>query len=253
MLFRIGQRHGISILRSDDQIGAPLNPLRRLTENTAVSNLQSRWALSYEVDPRAFAPKTREVLGALGYRLIAPRTSRPTTELGYGTDLRLVDAKNHSTTSQVSDAVENGSATPIVLFTNGDGEPAADSRVVATLQTPIEIGSLYPVLQSALEPTPRRTPRADAELPATCTHSNQRFIGAVLSLSEQGCLFRSSDTIPSDQPLQLLFPLPGERMVSLRASMIEQNGGEVGLRFENPTTRSRRAISGYVVDQLVRQ
>ena len=213
-----------------------------------------RWTLSCEVGPRAFAPNTRGALEALGYLLVSPQPSRSTSKTGYGTDLRLVDAvglSTESTPDEILGGAKDRSTAPVILFGRGDARLAADPRIVATVETPASIESLYPALQSALEPTPRQRPRSAAELPAACTGVDQRFVGAVLSLSEGGCLFRSTKAIPVDQPLQLLFPLPGERMVSTRAWVIEQNGGDVALRFENTTTRSRRAIAGYVLNQLV--
>jgi len=214
-----------------------------------------RWTLSCEVGSRAFAPKTRGVLEALGYLLVSSQSDASTSDYGYGTDLRLVDAARHSAKSTPGKLlirdVEDRSTTPIILFGRGAAKLPADPRIVATIEKPANIGLLYPALQNALEPTPRQKPRSAAALPASCTGADQRFVGAVLSLSEGGCLFRSTEAIPADQPLQLLFPLPGERMVSTRAWVVEQIDADVTLRFDNTTTRSRRAIAGFVLDRLV--
>jgi hypothetical protein len=75
-------------------------------------------------------------------------------------------------------------------------------------------------------------------------------MGAVVSLSEKGCLFRTSELLAIDQRLNLLFPLPMGQMVAARARVIGQQGPSVGLIFDDMAPPVREAVAQYVEKRL---
>ena len=71
-----------------------------------------------------------------------------------------------------------------------------------------------------------------------------------LSLSREGCLFRTQEAMPPGLELNLVFPLPLGRMVSTRARVLRQLGDQVAMAFANPPAQSTRAIDEYVESRL---
>jgi hypothetical protein len=122
--------------------------------------------------------------------------------------------------------------------------------VIGCVERPARVDALYPLLQKALEPTPRRSARVATLLPARCTRADRRWAGAVLSLSREGCLFRTLEAMPPGLELNLIFPLPLGRMVSTRARVLRQDGEQVSMAFSHPPAQSSRAISEYVEGRL---
>jgi hypothetical protein len=112
------------------------------------------------------------------------------------------------------------------------------------------VGALSPRLQKAREETPRRSARAPTLLPARCSRADRRWAGALLSLSREGCLFRTLEAMPPGLELNLIFPLPLGRMVSTRARVLRQDGDRVALAFTHPPAQSTRAIDEYVESRL---
>ena len=110
--------------------------------------------------------------------------------------------------------------------------------------------SLYPLLQKALEDTPRRAARTPSQLPGRCTFADRRWTGAITSLSKDGCLFRTNNRMSPNTELNLVFPLPRGQMISTRARVIEKRGDEVGLVFESIPISVQNAVSEFVEGRL---
>ena len=208
------------------------------------SRLQ-RLIASY-VPPQAYAPRVRAALEALGYRIIPVATRGRFEDDSWAPDLRIVDER-HIDRIPAEDYLPR---TPVLLLTGGDREACRDRRVVGSVPRPAMLKDLYPILQRTLENTPRVAVRAPTELPGRCTQSDRRWMGAVVSLSEKGCLFRTSELLAIDQQLNLLFPLPMGQMVAARARVIVQQGPSVGLVFDNMAPPTREAVAQYVEGRL---
>ncbi len=140
--------------------------------------------------------------------------------------------------------------TPVVLLAGGARVASRDRRVVGIVPRPAMLTDLYPILQRALEDTPRVAARAPTELPGRCTHSDRRWMGAIVSLSERGCLFQTSQSLETTQRLNLLFPLPLGQMVTARARVIGRQGQSVGLAFDDMAPPAREAVAQYVEKRL---
>jgi hypothetical protein len=138
----------------------------------------------------------------------------------------------------------------VLLLTGEVRVPCRDRRVIGTVCRPAMLKDLYPILQRALEDTPRIAARTPTELPGRCTHSDRRWMGAVVSLSERGCLFRTNETMATDQRLNLLFPLPLGQMITARARVIGQQGPSVGMVFDDMAPPAREAVAQFVEHRL---
>jgi hypothetical protein len=204
-----------------------------------------RRILASHVAPRALAPRTRLALEGLGYRLVAAVTRGPWDDASWRPDARLVDERHLGRL-----AAAEADPVPIVLLRAGPPRAGLDPRVVGHVPQPAEVGALYPLLQAALEPTPRRSPRAPAHLQARCTQADRRWTAEVVALSETGCLLRSVAEPGAGTALNLLFPLPLGRMVSTRAEVVVRFDAAVGLSFRGTAPEARRAIAEYVERRL---
>jgi len=196
--------------------------------------------------PRAYSPRTRAALEGLGYRVTPVATRGRFIDDSWEPDLRIVGDRQIDRIPP-EDYLPR---TPIVLVTSASAPRIRDSRVVGTVHWPATLERLYPLLQSALEDTPRRMARARTQLPGRCNYDNRRSIGSVVCLSEGGCLFRTSEPMAADRPITLLFPLPLGAMISTRAHVINQRGECVALAFDGTESPVRNAVAQYVEERL---
>jgi len=210
------------------------------------STTQLQRQIASYVPPQAYAPRVRAALEALGYQIIPVATRGHFEDDSWTPDLRIVDER-HIDRIPAEDYLPR---TPVLLLTGGAREPCRDRRVVGSALRPAMLKDLYPILQRTLEDTPRVAVRAPTELPGRCTQSDRRWMGAVVSLSEKGCLFRTSELLATDQRLNLLFPLPMGQMVTARARVIGQQGPSVGLVFDDMAPPIREAVAEYVEGRL---
>ena len=204
-----------------------------------------RTVASY-VPPHAYAPRARGALAGLGYRIVPVTTQGRFADDRWEPDLRIVDER-HLDKLPGENYLPR---TPVIVLTGSQPRSFSDSRVVGCVERPAGIAALYPLLQKALEPTPRRSARVATLLPARCTRADRRWVGAVLSLSREGCLFRTLEAMPPGLELNLIFPLPLGRTVSTRARVLRQHGEQVGMAFSHPPAQTSRAISEYVESRL---
>ncbi len=207
--------------------------------------MAGRWQVADQVSEEAFDPEVRIALGALGYDFVRGASNGGSAQ-ALEADLWVVDEENVDRVPRLS----TGSFQPIVVLTREPGSAGSDPRIVASLARPVSLQAFYAVLQSALENTPRRAPRVSTDLVARCWHGNRFWTGAVLSLSETGCLFRSLPEPAPELEVTLVFALPSEETVSTWASPVGLRGQDVALSFENVRPDSRIAISQHVVARL---
>jgi hypothetical protein len=122
--------------------------------------------------------------------------------------------------------------------------------VVGEISRPAALEEIYPLVQKALEESPRRAARARTQLPARCTRADQRWMGAIVSLSSAGCLFRTRAEVSVGLDCSLLFPLPRGRMIYTRARVRYRSGDSIGMSFNDPPEASAQAIGEFVADRL---
>jgi hypothetical protein len=207
------------------------------------SRAPRRTIASY-VPPQAFAPRTRAALEGLGYRLVPVATQGRFHDASWKPDLRLVDPR------YLARLPAGEAAGPIILLASSGPQVLEDPRVVGVAPCPAEVGTLYPLLQQALEKTPRRAARAPARIPARCSRAERRWTGEVLSLSETGCLLRAPSDLAPELEFNLLFALPLGRMISTRARVLQHCEDRSGLAFRSPSNQVREAIGDYVQRRL---
>ncbi len=210
------------------------------------STAQHQRRIASYVPPQAYAPRVRAALESLGYQIIPVATRGRFEDDSWEPHLRIVDER-HISQIPVEDYLPR---TPVLLLAGGTRAASRDRRVVGIVPRPALLTDLYPILQRTLEDTPRVAARAPTELPGRCTHSDRRWMGAIVSLSEKGCLFRTSESLATDQRLNLLFPLPLGQMVTARARVIGQQGPSVGPVFDDMDLPAREAVAQYVENRL---
>ncbi len=199
------------------------------------------------VGPRAFAPRTREALARLGYKVIPAFSSTLDEVEAWRPALRIVDERQFDTVPAQGDAGD----VPIILLTGARPLTLEDTRLVGRLRRPATLSSLYPLIQRCLERHPRCAPRVATTLSARVIRADQRTVGSVLSLSEGGCLFRGSEPIERGQQMNLQFALPESGLLTTRAMCVHFAGAEAGLAFQEADGELRRSIGHYVQGRLI--
>jgi hypothetical protein len=194
-----------------------------------------RRVIAIHAPQRAFGPGTLRGLARLGYEIVSTqkrcRSSERTPDaiVAAGRELRRLPADVR---------------TPVVyLERRAERRDPRDPRVVETLRRPASLGDLYRALQLALETNPRRVPRVAITLPARCASGDGDWPGAIVSLSEGGCLVRSAHPLASRRRFRLWFPLPATGLVEVTARPLYQRRGHLGLAFLELADATRRAIA----------
>ena len=109
-----------------------------------------RRTIACYVAPRLFARRTRAALQGLGYHVVPVATRGRFEDASWRPDLRLVDERHLERLPREADGV------PIVCLSERPEREPADPRIVGFAPRPGELSALYPLLQRALEPHPRR-------------------------------------------------------------------------------------------------
>jgi len=196
--------------------------------------------------PHSFAPRTRAALAGLGYRVIAASTRGRFDDDSWNPDLRVVDDR-HFGKLPVENCLPR---TPVIVLGGSRPRVWRDTRVVGEIARPASLEEIYPLVQTALEDTPRQAARAPTQLPARCTRADQRWVGTIVSLSTTGCLFRTNAELSPRTDCNLLFPLPRGRMIYTRARVQCRDGDCIGMSFCNPPEASLEAIGEFVSVRL---
>ena len=198
------------------------------------------------VGPRCFASQTRAALEGLGYAVVPAFAMGRFDDTSWRPALRLVDERQYVKIP----SPEADPTTPVILLTGPRPLDIDDTRIVGRVPRPAELTDLYPIIQRTLQSTPRHSPRVETSLSARCVKSDRRWMGSVVSLSENGCLFRSSERFESGTQMNLQFALPGSNIISTRAVCVHQHGGESGLAFSDTSEDDQRNIGGFVTHRL---
>ncbi len=202
--------------------------------------------IGVRIGPKSLAPRVLEALRALGYTMVdfdSERLAEPTRE---ACGLWLVDEDRLPELPGPDEAPDRR----ILLIASARHAADADPRVFATTRRPARLGAVYEMIQSALESTPRSVPRVRTQLSARCIRGERRSIGAVLSLSEGGCLLRSGERLARGAWIELQFALPSFGLIATRAECRYAREGDAGLAFAESAPDVRHTIAHYVTSQL---
>jgi len=188
---------------------------------------------------RSVAPRVLPALESLGYRLLENGDDRDA-------DFWLVDETrlDEVPTSDVAPSAR------ILLISSPRQTRYDDERILAQSARPTRLASVYAMIQSAIEQQPRRSPRIPTELSARCIRADRRAIGAVLSLSEGGCLLRTDEKLRKGTKVDLQFALPEYGLVSTAARCCYTRRGRAGMQFSAPPADVRLSIAHFVTHQL---
>lgn len=202
--------------------------------------------IGVRLTPKSLAPRVLEALRALGYTMIDLDSERLPEEARQSCRLWLVDEARMTELPDPDEAADRR----ILLIASARSAPSEDPRIFATTRRPARLGAVYEMIQSALESTPRSVPRVRTQLSARCIRGDQRSIGAVLSLSEGGCLLRSGDKIARGSKLDLQFALPNYGLIATRAECRYAQETDAGLAFADSAADVRHTIAHFVTAQL---
>jgi len=196
----------------------------------------------------AFVPLTRTILSRLGYALLDPEDWR---ESPYWAErepeLLVVD---ESRLAEV-EAIGPQAKVPILMLTGRRGASGGGSRLLGAVHKPAGLHELYRLLEEALEDTPRAAPRVGVDFPAQLKRDGREWPGELLSLSESGCLVRSSEPLPLGSAFELSFELPDGGRIDTRAASTYQLLPDTGLVFEATPAAGRQAIAQFVEHSLL--
>jgi hypothetical protein len=197
--------------------------------------------------PEAFAPMARTILARLGYRIVDPDDlAAAAAELGVETpDLRLVDERSLADVPDDEDP-----PVPIIVLSGRHGVTGADPRIVGAIRRPAGLHEIFRLVQQVLEDTPRSTPRVATHLPVRCRRGEREWRGAVLSLSENGCLLRSPEALLLGGTLTLGFELPKSGALEVGGEVGYQLLPDFGVVFNATAPGVRQAIADYVASLL---
>jgi hypothetical protein len=196
----------------------------------------------------AFSDMSRSILSRLGYVIVRPEEFDACAEsLGRDyPDLRVVDERS---IAEIPD--DAYSTVPIIVLTGSHGVSGADPRIVGAIQRPAGMHELYRVIQEVFEDTPRSTPRLPVHLKAHCSRDGREWTGAVLSLSEGGCLLRSTAPQNLGARFTLRFSLPRSGPLVLDAEVIYQLVPDFGLTFHSTSPADRESITHFIKSSLL--
>lgn len=196
--------------------------------------------------PHAFAPMARGLLARLGYVILDIETFSEQFDEHARPDAYLVDERE---LGSVPD--DGGPAIPLVALVGRHGVNGADSRVVAAVPRPAGLHELYRVLQTVLEETPRSTPRVATHLAVRCfAEGTGAWKGTVISLSENGCLMRTPESLLLGSKLSLRADLPRVGEIELQAEVAYQVPPDVGLVFSGAPPQTRETLLRFVEETL---
>ncbi len=215
------------------------------------AKISAKRKIIYDAPNESLGPRTDVILARLGYPLVsaedfeAARQSEPDLRA----DLLLIDERRLDAAARFEDAA--GVAPSIILLTGQYGVKSTDARVIAGIKRPAGLHDLYCLIQQIFEDTPRSTPRVQTQLRARCARRDQLWDSRVLSLSENGCLIRSAESVPLGQIIQIDLDLPGAGPLSLEAEAAYQLLPDIGLVFSALAPDQRAALEKFVTNSIL--
>lgn len=201
----------------------------------------------------SLATMTGPILSRLGYRIVSAEEDEAFRQLmpERRVDLLLVDERR---LGEVSDTDEGGAhlaGVPIVLLSGKHGATGADPRIVGAVKKPAGLHDLYRLLQQVFEDTPRTTPRVSTHLRVQCETDSAQWDSRMLSISENGCLLRSPESILLGQRIQLEIDLPNQGKVAVEGEAAYQLLPDTGFVFNALDVDSRETLGRFVQDSIL--
>jgi hypothetical protein len=209
---------------------------------------KARWLIISYARPEAYVPLARVILARMGYSIIPAEEwdALSAADRDRAPDLRIVDERR---LGEVSD--DDGlSEVPMIVLTGRRGVSGVDPRIVGAVARPAGLHELYRLIQQTIEDTPRSTPRVATHLPARCRHGEREWRGAVLSLSENGCLLRTPEPVNLGSRIEISFDLPRTGTIEIEAESAYQLVPDTGLVFHRTPAAFREAITSFVEESL---
>lgn len=191
----------------------------------------------------AFNDMTRTILAKLGYAILTPEEFAERSEIrGYVEPaLRMVDERD---LAEIPEDAYPG--LPIVVLTGRNGVTGVDPRIVGAVLKPAGMHELYRLIQEVLEENPRATPRTPTHLQALCERDGKSWTGTILSISESGCLIRTTEPQMLGDRFNLSFDLPPMGAVDIEADVAYQLIPELGLSFHGTAPSERATIAAFI-------
>ena len=93
-------------------------------------------------------------------------------------------------------------------------------------------------------------PMLATHLPARCRRGEREWRGAVLSLSENGCLLRTPEPVKLGSEIEISFDLPRTGTIETKAETAYQLVPDTGLIFHRTSAAFREAILSFVEESL---
>jgi hypothetical protein len=198
--------------------------------------------------PDAYSPLARVVLAKMGYPIVSAEDweDLPSADRDRTPDLRIVDERRIGEIPDDADLPE----IPMIVITGRHGVSGSDPRIVGAVGRPAGLHELYRLIQQTIEDTPRSTPRVATHLPARCRRGDREWRGAVLSLSENGCLLRTPEPVDLGSQIEISFDLPRAGTIETQAESAYQLVPDTGLIFHRTPAALREAILAYVEESL---
>lgn len=215
--------------------------------------------LDVRLNERSLAPRVAPALESLGYTLFAPdgntdadararadRGSAHSEDRASSPRIWLVDEDRLDEMPSVDEAPDDR----FLMIAAPRQIRSTDPRILEWIPRPARLAAIYASLQRSIERNPRRMPRIDTRLSARCIRRDRRAIGAVLSLSEGGCLLRTTEKLRKGSRVDLQFALPDYGLVSTSAQCRYRRKGDSGMVFDDPAADIRNTIAHFVTLQL---
>ena len=207
---------------------------------------ERRWIVSL-ARPSAYVPMTRTILSRLGYAIVPLEDWLASPQLlAHPPELCIVEERSIAELPNDREFQE----APIVVLTGRAGVTTGDPRVIGGIPTPAGLHELYRLLQQTMEEHPRSCLRVPTGIPARIRQGDREWTAPMLSLSENGCLVRSTEPLALEMPMEITFELPRLGQVSTRAEPTYQLLPDTGVVFERTTPDHRRSIQVFVEQHL---
>lgn len=206
----------------------------------------ARWIVSL-ARPRAYVTMARTILSRLGYAIVpleewlaSPELLRHPPELCIAEQRRIDELPADREFNEL----------PILALTGREGVTSGDPRIIGGIPTPAGLHELYLLLQQTLEAHPRSCVRVPTQISAKIRQRDREWTVPLLSLSENGCLVRSTEPLALDTPMEIMFDLPRLGRVNTHAEPTYQLLPDTGLVFERTAPGHRRSIQLFVEKHL---
>lgn len=195
--------------------------------------------------PDAYVPHVRTILGRMGYAIVSREEWDASEAFAARTpELAIVDER------RLAEAGPPFATLPAILISSRGVLPVGEHRFVGAALRPAGLHPLYRLLQQALESPARGCLRVQIQLAVRLRHGGREQQGALLSLSENGCLVRTPEPIALGTELEVAFALPRGGLVETRAETAYRFVADTGLVFQATPPASRRAIVRFVEQRL---